>query len=418
MNILYLNHYAGGPAYGMEFRSYYLAQEWVRQGNQVRIIAADFSHVRAMQPQRSIDAPSNWDESIDGIDYQWFATPKYSGNGVPRVRNIATFLARVLCAAKKIAKDFQPDVVIASSTYPMDIWVARRLAKLSNAKLVFEVHDLWPLSPIEIGGMSPSHPFIRLCQAAENAAYRDADLVVSMLPNVASHVAQKGLPLDRLVIVPNGISLDDWQDSTPVLVGEDIRLAIASARAARHLVVGYTGSHGLPNALDTLLDAAALLRHEKLTFILVGDGHERMRIQARCRTEGLFNVQMFEPVPKAQMAALLALVDMAYLGAPKHPIYRFGVSPNKMIDYMMACVPILYAIEAGNDPVAEAGCGLTVPAEVPDALAKAILKLASLSPAERKAMGDKGRPYALMHHTYDALAKKFLEAVNSTSKRK
>jgi glycosyltransferase involved in cell wall biosynthesis len=418
MNILLINHYAGSAQHGMEFRPYYLGREWLRQGHLVRIIAADFSHVRAQQPQRPIDASSNWHESVDGIDYQWFATPKYSGNGVQRVRNIATFLAQVFWAAKRIAKDFQPDVVIASSTYPMDIWVARRLANLSNSKLVFEVHDLWPLSPIEIGGMSPSHLFIHLCQVAENAAYRDADLVVSMLPNVAVHVAQKGLPLDRLVIVPNGISLDDWQDETPAPVRKDITEAIVAAHVAGHLVVAYTGSHGLPNALDTLLDAADLLRHEKLTFILVGDGHERTRLQARCRAEGLSNVQMFAPVPKAQMAALLKMVDMAYLGAPKHPIYRFGVSPNKMIDYMMACVPILYAIEAGNDPVAEAECGLTVPAEVPDALAKAILKLASLSPAERKAMGNKGRPYALMHHTYDSLAKKFLEAVNSTSKRK
>jgi glycosyltransferase involved in cell wall biosynthesis len=418
VNILLINHYAGSPSYGMSFRTFYLSREWVRMGHKVRILGADFSHVRARQPQRPIDAPSSWHESIEGIDYQWFSTPKYAGNGVPRVRNIATFLARVFWEAKKIARDFQPDVVIASSTYPMDIWVARHFAKLSNAKLVFEVHDLWPLSPIEIGGMSPSHPFIRVCQAAENTAYRDADLVVSMLPKVASHVEQKGLPLDRLVIVPNGISLDDWQDATPVTVREDIRLAIAEAKAAGHLVVAYTGSHGLPNALDTLLDAAALLLDEKMTFILVGDGHERTRLQARCRAEGLNNVQMFAPVPKAQMSALLSLVDMAYLGAPKHPIYRFGVSPNKMIDYMMASVPILYAIEAGNDPVAEAGCGLTVPAEVPDALAKAILKLASLSPSERKAMGDKGRSYALVHHTYDALANKFLEAVESTSKRK
>lgn len=418
MNILYLNHYAGGPAYGMEFRTYYLAREWVRQGHRVRILGADFSHVRARQPRRPVAAPSSWHEAIDGIDYQWFSTPQYAGNGVPRLRNIATFLSRVFWKADQIAKDFQPDVVIASSTYPMDIWVARHLSKLSNAKLVFEVHDLWPLSPIEIGGMSPTHPFIRLSQAAENAAYRDADLVVSMLPNVASHVSQKGLPLDRLVIVPNGISLDDWQDATPAPVREDILVAIAAAHAAGHLVITYTGSHGLPNALDTLLDAAALLRNEKLTFIMVGDGHERTRLQARCRAEGLGHVQMFAPVPKAQMAALLALVDMAYLGAPKHPIYRFGVSPNKMIDYMMACVPILYAIEAGNDPVAEAGCGLNLPAEAPDALARAILDLASLSPAERKAMGDKGRPYALMHHTYDALARKFLEAINGISKRK
>ncbi|WP_310626553.1 glycosyltransferase family 4 protein [Limnohabitans sp.] len=418
MNILLINHYAGSPQHGMEFRPYYLAREWVRAGHKVRILGADFSHVRSHQPKRNFGAQATWCESIEGIDYQWFATPKYKGNGVSRVRNIATFLGRVFFASRQISDEFKLDVVIASSTYPMDIWLARRFAKLANAKLIFEVHDLWPLSPIEIGGMSPSHPFIRLCQAAEDAAYRDADLVVSMLPNVAAHAAQKGLPLERLVVVSNGVSLDDWEDKVPAPVREDIRAAIDAAHAVGHLVVAYTGSHGLPNALDTLLDAAALLRNEELTFILVGDGHERLRLQARCRVEGLINVQMFDPVPKAQMVALLASVDMAYLGAPKHPIYRFGVSPNKMIDYMMARVPILYAIEAGNDPVAEAGCGLAVLAEASIDLAKSIRELASLSPSARMAMGEKGRSYALAHHTYDVLAAKFIKAVEKIGLRK
>ena len=402
----------------MEFRPYYLAREWVRLGHKVRILAAEFSHVRAHQPDRPLGEPTTWHESIDGIDYQWFATPKYKGNGASRVRNISTFLGRIFLAAGRIVDDFRSDVVIASSTYPMDIWVARRLAKLSNAKLVFEVHDLWPLSPIEIGGMSPSHPFIRLCQVAENTSYREADLVVSMLPNVVAHVVGKGLPHDRLAIVPNGIALDDWEDGASSPVREDIQTAIDAAHATGSLVVVYAGSHGLPNALDTLLDAAGLLRNEKLTFILVGDGHERMRLQARCLKESLGHVQMFAPVPKAQMATLLGSVDMAYLGAPKHPIYRFGVSPNKMIDYMMAQVPILYAIEAGNDPVAEAGCGMTVPSENPLALANAIRELSSLSPSRRKDLGEKGRQYALVHHTYDVLASKFLKAVESVGSRK
>jgi glycosyltransferase involved in cell wall biosynthesis len=418
MNILYLNHYAGAPAYGMEFRSYYLAREWYRLGHKIRMLAADYSHVRAHQPLRTAGASTSWHELIDGIDYQWFFTPEYKGNGFSRVRNIWGFLARVFCEAKQIVKDFRPDVVIASSTYPMDIWVARRLAKLSNAKLVFEVHDLWPLSPIEIGGMSPSHPFIRLCQSAENLAYRDADLVVSMLPNIEAYTVQKGLPSERLVIVPNGISLDDWKDGSTVPVREDIRAAIDSAHQEGHLIIAYTGSHGLPNALDNLLDAASLLRKEKLTFILVGDGHEQKRLASRCRTEEICNVKMFAPVPKLQIAALLALVDMVYLGAPKHPIYRFGVSPNKMIDYMMARVPIIYAIEASNDPVAEAGCGVTVPAENPQALANSICELAYLSPNLRRAMGEKGRIYALAHHTYDVLANNFLEAVKGISPRK
>ena len=418
MNILLINHYAGSPAHGMEFRPYYLAREWVKVGHKVRIIAADFSHVRSHQPKRPFGTQASWNESIDGIDYQWFTTPEYSGNGVSRVRNIASFLGRVYFASRQISENFKPDVVIASSTYPMDIWLARRFSELTNAKLVFEVHDLWPLSPIEIGGMSPSHPFIRLCQVAENTAYRDADLVVSMLPNVVAHVVEKGLPLDRLAIVPNGIALDDWEEDASASVRDDIQTAIDAAHASGCLVVAYTGSHGLPNALDTLLDAASLLRNEKLTFILVGDGHERMRLHARCLNESLGHVQMFAPVPKAQMATLLGSVDIAYLGAPKHPIYRFGVSPNKLIDYMMARVPILYGIEAGNDPVSESGCGLSMPAESPEDLAKSILELASYLPSARIAMGEKGRAYALAHHTYDVLAEKFIKAVESIDPRK
>ena len=204
MNILLINHYAGSTRYGMEYRPYYLAREWVRAGHQVQILASTVSHVRSVMPKAG-------DEVIDGIAYRWFETPAYQGNGVGRVLNIFSFLRQVWQQSCQIARDFKPDVVIASSTYPMDIWVARRLAKMAHAKLVFEVHDLWPLSPIELSGMSPKHPFVQLCQKAENDAYRDADVVVSMLPKVAEHMAEHGLDLRKLHFVPNGISLDEWQ---------------------------------------------------------------------------------------------------------------------------------------------------------------------------------------------------------------
>lgn len=417
MNILYLNHYAGTPAHGMEYRPYYLAREWVRRGHAVRIAAASFSHVRARQPEPPAGAPGRWREAVDGIDYDWYRAPPYAGNGAARVRNIAAFLWRLWRDAPAIARDFRPQLVIASSTYPMDIWVARRIARLSGATLVFELHDLWPLSPIEIGGMSPGHPFIRLCAAAERAAYRSADLVVSMLPCVAQHAAGHGLPPQRLAIVENGMSLQEWDAAPSAELRADVAQALAAAREAGCAVVGYAGAHGLPNALDTLLDAAIALRGEKLRFVLVGDGHERERLLQRVRDEGIDNVSMFAPIPKSQVRAFLAGVDMAYLGAPRLPIYRFGVSPNKLIDYLMGGVPVLYAIEAGNDPVAEAGCGLSVPAENAAALAAAIRQLAGEPPAARQAMGERGRRHALEFHTYEALADRFLQAVQSTAKR-
>ena len=403
MNILYLNHYAGSPALGMEFRPYYLAREWVRLGHRVQMLAADFSHVRAHQPAAG-------DETLDGIGYRWYATPPYQGNGLGRVKNIAAFLRAVWSDTGRLVREFKPDAVIASSTYPMDIWVARRIARAAGAKLVFEVHDLWPLSPIELSAMPRWHPFALLCQAAEDAAYRDAEVVVSMLPKVQGHMAGRGLDLKKLHIVPNGIALDEWQGQPPPL-RDDVAQALTAARAAGRTVVGYAGSMGLPNALDTLLDAADLLKDDALQFLLVGSGHEQARLVQRVAAEGLKQLQFLPPIPKAQVPAFLAGVDIAYIGWQRVPIYRFGIAPNKLMDYMMARCAVLHAVEAGNDPVAEAGAGLTVAPESPPAVAAGLRRLAALSLHERQAMGERGRAFVLAHHTYPVLAQRFLQAV-------
>ena len=407
MNIVYVEHYAGTPALGMEFRPYYLAREWVRAGHRVQMLAASHSHVRARQPAVGA-APL--DESIDGIGYRWYPTRAYEGNGLGRVRNIFEFLRQVWADTPRIAREFKPDVVIASSTYPMDIWVARRLARRCGATLVFEVHDLWPLSPIELSGMSPGHPFARLCSWAEGTAYRDADVVVSMLPCVHDYMASRGLDLRKLAIVPNGISPDDWA-AAPEPLRADVAAALARARAAGETLVGYAGSMGLPNALDTLLDAAALLRDAPIRFVLVGDGHERARLAERVRAQGLERVTMLAPIPKLQVPALLAGVDVAYIGWQRVPIYRFGIAPNKLMDYMMAGRAVLHSVEAGNDPVAEAGCGVTVPPEDAQAVARGLRELAARTPQERAAMGERGRAFVQAHHTYPVLARRFLEAV-------
>ena len=404
MNILYLNHYAGGPAWGMEYRPYYLAREWVRSGHKVQMLAADFSHVRATQPAAGAHL-------IDGIAYGFYATPRYQGNGLGRVRNIWAFLRAVWRDTPRLVREFAPQLVIASSTYPMDIWVARRIARLAGARLVYEVHDLWPLSPIELSGMSPRHPFAMLCQAAENAAYRDADVVVSMLPKVHQHMAAHGLELGKLHIVPNGISLDEWQGNAAPL-RDDVASVLQAARAGGRCIVVYAGAMGRPNALDVLLDAAHELRDAPLQFVLVGDGHERVRLARRVVAQGLGNVSLLTPIPKAQIASLLAAIDIAYIGWRRVPIYRFGIAPNKLMDYMMAGCAVLHSVSAGNDPVAESGCGLTVAPESPAAVVLGLRQLAALTTAERSAMGQRGRAFVLAQHTYPVLARRFIEAVS------
>lgn len=406
MRILYINHYAGSPHHGMEFRPYYLAREWVGAGHQVNIVAADHSHLRMHQP--GLGARRRLDEDIDGIRYTWLKTCPYRGNGFGRVRNIAAFVQRLYQEEDELSAGFAPDVVIASSTYPMDIWPAHRIAQSAGARLVFEIHDLWPLTPMELGGMSRFHPFILVAQAAENHAYRHTDRVVSMLPRVHDHVASRGLSLDRLHIVPNGVPAPTERPAIPLPADIDARLT--ELAAAGFAIVGYAGNHGVSNALPSLLDAAKLMQHERVAFVLAGSGPEKDALRRRAQTEHLLNVHFIDAVPKEQVPALLRCFDVAYIGWRRHRLYRFGIAPNKLMDYMMAARPVLHAVEAGNDAVGDAGCGVTVEPENPVAAARGIRTLLGLTRSQRQEMGERGRQFVLQHFTYPVLGRKFLAA--------
>ncbi len=405
MKLLYIDHYAGGPAYGMEYRPFYLAREWVRQGHEVTIVAATHAHVRSRQPAaRGVFTR----EVVDGVAHVWCRTPRYHGNGVGRVVNIAVFLRRLRQWRRWL--DFAPDVVIASSTYPADFGPARAIARAHSALLVWEVHDLWPLSPIELGGMSRWHPFVMWMQRAENLACRHSDLVVSMLPLAETHLREHGLAAGRFAYVPNGIDPQEWS-AAPVALPAAHAAAIGDARGRGDALVAYAGAHGLANDLGSLLDAAERMKDEPITWLLVGSGPEKTSLERTVAQRGLARVRLLDPVPKTCIPELLRQMDILYLGLLPHSLFRFGISPNKLMDYMMAGRPVVCAIESGNDPVGEARCGYTVAPGDPPAIVEAVRRLASMTSAERDAMGRSGRAYVQARHTYPVLARRFIEAI-------
>lgn len=407
MNILLINHYAGSVHHGMEYRPYYLAREWVRLGHRVRIIASAQSHIRTQAPR--MGGLTQLDETIDGVEYRWIATPGYRGNGAARVLNMCAFVARLTQQAGKIAREFPADVVIASSTYPLDIWPAHRIAHQRGARLLFEVHDLWPLSPMELGGYSRWHPFIMLLQAAENFACRHASAVVSILPKVRDHLEAHGMAPHKLHIVPNGADPTEWLAEPGVLSGP-AGATLAQLHRDGKFIVGYAGTHGLANALDTLLQAATLVDDSRIAFVLVGSGPEKAGLRQAASAAGLRNVHFCDAVAKHDIPALLRSFDVAYIGWQRQRLYRFGIAPNKLIDYMMAARPVLHSVEAGNDPVAEAACGLTVAPQNPREVARGLMTLFMMSPSERTAMGRRGQAYAIANLSYPVLGRRFLQA--------
>lgn len=403
MHILLINHYAGSPKYGMEYRPYYLAKEWIEMGHQVTILAASFSHLRQSQPHCGGTASF---ETIDGINYVWLPTPSYAGNGMKRIINMLTFIKQLRFYIGSLTGKERIDAVIASSTYPLDIYPANLLKKRQGAKLIFEVHDLWPLSPMELGDIPAWHPYIMLMQHAENFAYKKCDAVVSLLPCAMDHMVEHGLKPDKYQYLPNGINVFEWVEPSLPLSNLHRKL-LNDLKEQGLFIVGYAGAHGVANALDSFVVAASLCKDDNIAFVLVGQGPERDNLQKLASDMGVNNLFFLPPVPKNSVPSLLDRFDACYIGLMSQPLFRFGVSPNKLMDYMMAAKPVIFAIESGNDPVTESGAGISIPPENPEAIANAARKLKALEENERALMGQRGKDYVLENHDYRVIARKF-----------
>jgi glycosyltransferase involved in cell wall biosynthesis len=228
-----------------------------------------------------------------------------------------------------------------------------------------------------------------------------------MLPKAKEHMIKHGLHPIKFNYIPNGIITNEWK------IGEEIPVEysqlISKLQNDGKYIIAYAGSHGIANALDSFIDASKYIVSKNVAFILIGDGPEKNKLIEKVKNESIENVYLMPSVKKNTIPSLLDKMDVLYIGLQNQSLFRFGISPNKLIDYMMAAKPIIQAINAGNDIVSDANCGITVEPENPQKIADAINKLLSLTPSERIMIGEKGKSYCLDNHDYKNLAEKFTD---------
>ncbi len=403
-NILYLDNYAGSAEHGRSFRPYYLGTEWLKKGHKVFVVAGTFSHLRNKQPA----FPSV--ENIEGITYIWLATPKYKGNGVKRAYSMLIFMLQLFFNLKKIIKIANPDVIIASSVHMLDIYPAWLMKKLIKKKvsLVFELHDLWPLTLIQIGNISKYNPFVMFLAITEKFLYRNIDQVVSILPNTLPYMNKFGISDSQFCHIPNGIVLDEWTTNNPLPVIQ--QKIIDDLKKKGKFLVGYAGTYSIANCLYNLLDAAYLCQQkgcDNVHFLLIGNGPEKENIIHLAKEREMENISFLDIIPKSCIPSFLKQMDILYFGLMDKPIYEYGISLNKIFDYMMAGRPLLQAVSRGNDIVEREKCGINVPSNSPDLLCDAILKLRNYPKNILSEIGLRGKKYVLQHHNYQQLANSF-----------
>ncbi len=394
-----INQYASTPETGMGGRHYYLAKELAKQGCNIYLIAASYTHLLYQPPRLE---GSFKIESVDGFQFIWIKMPKYSdAHDKKRVLNWFIFSWKLL-NLPKIIQD-KPDAILVSSPSLVSFLGAQRLAKKFKKKLVFEVRDIWPLSLINLGGYSPRHPLIKLMQWIEDKAYQDADVVLSNLPYAVDHMVMRGMDASKFNWIPNGF------DRTEVSRLEPLPETVLMRIPKNKFIIGYTGTLGVANAMDSLLDAAKLLKNQTdIVFIVVGNGKEKARLIKKSST--LSNVIFIDSVKKTKIPALLAEMDVLYVGVKDAKLYQFGIASNKLFEYLYSAKPIVYAIDSGKYlPVSDAKAGICIPPENPVAIVNAILELKDLSAEARRKMEESGREYALKNHDYAKIAEKLAD---------
>lgn len=279
--------------------------------------------------------------------------------------------------------------------------------------MIFEARDLWPDVIFETTRSGRMNPAAWLMRAAEITAYKNADRVVSVNESAIRIMQRRGLSSSRFWALPNGVSIetDPSNHNLP-----DAAVLCNSLREKGMFVVGYAGALSRIYGLSYLAEAARLLKHEKIAFVLAGTGDYENELKRTA--DELPNFHLAGWIPKDRLNAFLKSVDICFAGLLDVPSFAYGSDSTKIYEYMKASRPVLHAIGNEDSAVVRAECGVMVAPENSGALVEGILDLAARSPEELRVMGERGLEYLRKNRSYDVLIRKWMELFNSLGQKK
>jgi glycosyltransferase involved in cell wall biosynthesis len=405
MNIWLISKYASPPQYTKApSRLFFLAREFVQQGNQVNLFTSDSNHFSSFPATKDT---YNYEQK-DGVNIVWLKTKKYiKTTSLARILSWFDFERKLFSMPVKTLT--KPDVVLVSSLSIFSILFGIYLRRKFKAFLIFEIRDIWPLTLTAEGGVSKWHPLVLLIGWVEKYGYKRADLIAGTMPKLDLHV-RNVLGYDKpFFCAPLGFNPDDY--ATPVARGADN--VFAEHAPKNKIIVGYAGSMGITNALENYIEAIKLLGdNPEIHFILVGSGD--LREQFEQSLQHCANVTFLPRIPQNQVKEFLAICDIVYLSTQHSEVWTYGQSMNKVVEYMLAAKPIIATYSGFPSMINEANCGFFVNTDSAVDLRDAILKIAKLGKDERETMGERGRNWIYQERKYSHLADQYLKVIRDS----
>lgn len=336
--------------------------------------------------------PDARDDSDDMV--RMVRTLSYGGAETRRVINWLSYAFASLFLG---ARGARPDVVYGSTPHLLTPVAAWLLARRHRVPFVLEVRDLWPQVLVDMGRLRIDSWTHRILSWVEEWLYRRAVRIVVLAEGVGDELVRRGVDPTKITVIPNGA------EPFPIAAGVP-RERLRAYYGFKGTVFVYAGAHGPANGLELLLDAAeaVVADHPEARFVLFGDGPSKGKLVATAHTRALNNVDFRDPVRKSAIPEVLAAADVGIHILADVPLFRYGVSPNKVVDYMAAQLPVLTnSPGVVGDLVSAAGAGLAVE---PGELAQGIRAIMRLGPDERAARGAAGQEYLLRERSPGLLA--------------
>ncbi|MFS2280429.1 glycosyltransferase family 4 protein [Microbacterium sp. OR21] len=396
-----VNHYATDPSESASgSRHFSLSKHLAQAGWAPTIIAASTEHPSGRQ--RISTRARQMERTVGDVRFRFLRAPAYSGNGIVRLLNILVFTVRLLLPSGTRGLP-RPEVVVGSTVHPLAAWAASVLAGRLGVPFVFEIRDLWPQTLIDMNKLPSSSGIAWLLRFMERVLCRKASVIVTLLPFASHYLEERGVPREKIVWVSNGCDAADF-DHSPQEETVD-----------GDFVFMYFGSIGLANGVEEIVRAFAPLADDT-RLVLYGGGPSLPRVRDVVQELRIGHAVDFRGViTKAEVPAVATLADALVINVLDLPVYRHGISMNKLFDYLAAARPVVIATNAPNNPVAEAAAGVTAPAADPAAFTRALQAVRRSSPVQRATWGANGRRLLEDEYDYAVLGRRFADALTTAA---
>lgn len=386
-NVWIMNHYAGGMFFDHGGRHYNFAKYLKQAGYEPVVFCCNAKHGKAEQ---FYDTESLWHEHMaEEIEtpFVFVKARTYAGNGKQRVLNMADFYRNVQKAAKEYARAHgKPDIIYASSVHPLTLVAGIRLAKYFGVECICEVRDLWPESIVEYSSrFTKKNPVIKLLYQGEKWIYKKADKLIFTREGDRDYLVEQGwdtahggpINLRKVYYINNGVDLEAFADNRRHFQVQD-----ADLNDLEIFKVVYTGSIRHVNGLGLLLDVAKEVKDPRIKFLIWGDGDELPALQQRLLDEHIENVVFKGRVDKRYIPDIVSRADLNLNHNTPVSLFKYGISFNKLFDYLAAGKPVLSDFPARYNPSVQWEAGQDVEEPTPTEIARAIACFAAMEPAE------------------------------------